>query len=160
YYVAMEGDESSGSLYQTSVLGGTPRKIVDGVDSAITFSPDGKRFAFVRKPPKAKETLLMVANADGSGERQLCSRKMPEYYSVRGPAWSADGKAIALSAGHAIPGDAYMNVVTVDTSTGVESRLGSQTWAGSGGAVWTKDGGGVVVVAWHKESPVFANQLW
>jgi Tol biopolymer transport system component/DNA-binding winged helix-turn-helix (wHTH) protein len=160
YYVALEAEQLSGSLYQVPVLGGTPRKILSGVGSAITFSPDGKRFAFVRVAAETKEDTLITANADGSDERRLVARKSPDFFSVRGPAWSPDGKRIALSAGKSVPGDSNMFVVTVDASTGVETRLGSQSWAAAGGTAWVKDGSAVVVVAWHPDSPVFANQLW
>jgi dipeptidyl aminopeptidase/acylaminoacyl peptidase len=36
------------SIYRTPVLGGTPKMVVQDVDSAFTFSPDGKRMAFIR----------------------------------------------------------------------------------------------------------------
>ncbi len=36
-------------LYQVPSLGGTPRRILADVDSPISFSPDGKRFSFVRE---------------------------------------------------------------------------------------------------------------
>ncbi|HEV3041480.1 MAG TPA: protein kinase [Candidatus Angelobacter sp.] len=35
-------------LYQVPVLGGTPKTVMNNVQSRITFSPDGRRFAFLR----------------------------------------------------------------------------------------------------------------
>jgi Tol biopolymer transport system component/DNA-binding winged helix-turn-helix (wHTH) protein len=160
YYVIQEKDLSNGVLYQTPSLGGVPRKILSGVDSTITFSPDGKRFAFARRNAESKETMLITANADGSGEQNLAVRKSPEFFSVKGPAWSPDGKSIAVAAGRSYPGDSYMYVATVDVATGRESRLGSQTWTAAGATAWLSDSSGVVVIAWPQDSPVYANQIY
>jgi eukaryotic-like serine/threonine-protein kinase len=159
-YVVLGKDQWNGTLYQVPVLGGTPRKILPWVDSVITFSPDGKRFAFVRITDEQKESFLMTANADGSGEQRLAARRRPEIFSIRGPAWSPDGKTIASVAGRRSPGDSYMYIVNVDVANGSESRLGSQTWNLIESAAWLKDGSGVIISAWHQESPVFANQIW
>ncbi|MCI0662673.1 MAG: winged helix-turn-helix domain-containing protein [Acidobacteria bacterium] len=160
YYVALEKDPLKSTLYQVPVLGGTSRMVLDRVDSTITFSPDGKRFAFVRITAAQNESFLITANADGSGEQQLAARKKPEIFSVRGPAWSPDGKTIATPAGWDKPGEFFMNVVTINVANGSIATLGSQTWDGVGRAAWLKDGSGVVVSAWHHEWPVYANQLW
>jgi Tol biopolymer transport system component/DNA-binding winged helix-turn-helix (wHTH) protein len=161
YYVVQEKDQSNGTLYQVPALGGTPRKILAGVDSTVTFSPDGKRFAFVRVNNEKRESFLFTANVDGSGEQQLAARKRPDYFLPRGLAWSPDGRTIALGARRSSPGDSSnMYVVTVDVANGSEARLGSQTWTSVGQIGWLKDGSGVVVVAYHQKSPVMANQLW
>jgi Tol biopolymer transport system component/DNA-binding winged helix-turn-helix (wHTH) protein len=161
YYVVQEKDQPNRTLYQAPVLGGTPRKILAGVDSKVTFSPDGKRFAFVRRDLENRETFLFIANADGSGEQQLAARKRPDYFLISGPAWSPDGRTIALGARRFSPGDSSnMYVVTVNVANGGEARLGSQTWTSVGPTAWLKDGSGVVVVAYHHKSPVIANQLW
>jgi eukaryotic-like serine/threonine-protein kinase len=160
HYVVLEKDQINGTLYQAPVLGGNPRKILASVDSAITFSPDGKRFAFIRTTDEQKESILIRANADGSGEQQLAVRKKPEIFSYKGLAWSPDGKTIATVAGRRSPGESNMYVVTVNAADGRETRLGSQTWNWIESADWLKDGSGVVVSAWYQEWPVYANQLW
>jgi DNA-binding winged helix-turn-helix (wHTH) protein/Tol biopolymer transport system component len=160
YYVILEKDQINGSLYQVPFLGGIPRKVLSWVDSAITFSPDGKRFAFVRTTDEQKESFLISANADGSGEQQLAARKKPEIFSYKGLAWSPDGKMIASVAGRRSPGESNMYVVTVNPGDGSETRLGSNTWNWIESADWLKDGGGVVISAWYQEWPVFANQIW
>jgi Tol biopolymer transport system component/DNA-binding winged helix-turn-helix (wHTH) protein len=160
YYVIQEKDQPKGTLYQAPVLGGTPRKIIAWVDSTVTFSPDGKRLAFVRRDVESKETFLFTANSDGSGEQRLAARKNPDFFSIRGPAWSPDGRTIVLGAGRRFPGDSNMYVVTVDAADGSVARLGSHTWTAVGPTGWLKDGSGIVVVAFHQKSPVIANQLW
>src|SRR5437870_1519436 len=39
------------TLYQMNALGGAARKLVTDIDSVVTFSPDGKQFAFLRGYP-------------------------------------------------------------------------------------------------------------
>src|SRR5215208_5427862 len=49
----------SGTLYRVPVLGGASRRLLTGVDSPVTFSPDGGRFAFVRAGPERGESALV-----------------------------------------------------------------------------------------------------
>src|SRR6185436_332136 len=91
-------DTPLGTLYQVPVLGGVPKRIMAGVTSPVTFSPDGKQLAFVR--PSSSESDLLVANVDGTGERRIATRKLPAFFAYGGgPAWSPDGQAIACGAG-------------------------------------------------------------
>jgi predicted Ser/Thr protein kinase len=57
-----------GSLFKIPALGGMPTKLVEDIDGGITFSPDGKRFAFVRGAPATGTAALIIANADGTQE--------------------------------------------------------------------------------------------
>ncbi len=65
-------------LYQMPVLGGGSRKVIEHLNSPISFSPDGKQFAFIRNRPE--ESALMVANADGGGEQTIATRKSPASF--------------------------------------------------------------------------------
>ncbi|HVE57230.1 MAG TPA: winged helix-turn-helix domain-containing protein, partial [Pyrinomonadaceae bacterium] len=62
YYSATVG-KSEDVLYRISISGGTPRKIAENISSTATFSPDGKRLAFVRDTPD-KMRRLIILNAD------------------------------------------------------------------------------------------------
>ena len=90
-----------GAMYRISALGGTPRKLVDHVDSPPTFSPDGSRFAWLRGGyPEGSQSALMVADADGSDERVLVAKSPPAVLAPRyyvAPSWSPDGSLIAAS---------------------------------------------------------------
>src|SRR5207249_12089945 len=56
------------ALYQMPVLGGIARRLVVDIDSAVTFSPDDRQFAFLRGHSDIRESELIVANSDGSLE--------------------------------------------------------------------------------------------
>jgi serine/threonine protein kinase len=80
-------------LYLMPVLGGTPRQLIRDIDSAVSFSPDGKQFDFMRGVPERDDVELRVANADGSGDHLLAA--LPDYPGfMLGGAWSPDGKTI------------------------------------------------------------------
>ena len=96
YYVGSSKENALFSyLYKIPVLGGSPVKVGSDIDTAPSFSPDGKRFAFLRGHPEIGQVHLLVASADGSGERILRAKPGSAQAStlVR-PAWSPDGKTI------------------------------------------------------------------
>jgi len=79
------------SIFRVPTLGGEVRRIVFEADGKPTFSPDGQRFAFRRGLPDRGATL-MVADADGSGERELAIGQ-----GMGSPVWSPDGRTIAAT---------------------------------------------------------------
>jgi Tol biopolymer transport system component/predicted Ser/Thr protein kinase len=85
-------------LYMMPVLGGAPRQLIRDIDTAASFSPDGKQFVFMRGVPNATAAELRVASADGTGDRLLVRLPaLPYPMGMLGPSWSPDGKKIAVS---------------------------------------------------------------
>ena len=84
YYLVTEKSDPQGALYRIPVFGGTPRKLLVNIQSAISLSPDDKRLAFYRSNPAEGEELLMVANAEGTGELKLASRKGDDWFEFSG----------------------------------------------------------------------------
>ena len=80
-------------LYLMPVLGGAARQLIRDIDSPISFSPDGKKFAFMRGVPDKAAMEIRVANVDGSGDHLLAPLPavLRWFYGV---AWSPDGKTI------------------------------------------------------------------
>src|SRR5260370_26592969 len=107
-----------------TLLGGTEKRRI--VDVAIFFflanpvalTRDGKRVAFLRASKARNETALMVANKDGSGEKQLAVAKW------LGPvAWSPNGKTIAVVAFNSEAGVENASLVEVPLQRGAERPL-------------------------------------
>ena len=136
YFVRVEPQRPDiGVLYQIPVLGGTPQKLVEDVDSAVTFSPDGQQMAFVRNSAAEANSKLIIAHADGSNERVLATLPLPGYAD---PAWSPDGKEIAATLIE--PGGKSLGrVVTLDASEGKEKTRYAAT-AQMLKPAWSPDG--------------------
>jgi eukaryotic-like serine/threonine-protein kinase len=134
YFVKRDESVGVGTLFQAPSLGGAPRQVIVDVDSPISFSPDGKRFVFVRQVSKAKTSKLIIANTDGSGEQELLGLTNPPRFSDSGPAWSPDGKRIAVADDPSGEFDKY----AVDSKT--KTRLGSTDWISPDQMAWLPDG--------------------
>ncbi|HEX8185849.1 MAG TPA: protein kinase, partial [Blastocatellia bacterium] len=157
YYVRGPKGQSVHNLYQVPVLGGAARQVIEDVDSPITFSPDGKRFAFVRGYPRENETALIVANADGSEEQKLAVRKQPDTF-VR-PVWSPDGKIIACAVRSFARGF-RMEVVEIQVASGAERTITPQKWLAIGGLDWLSDGSGLMMSALEEKPTSGRLQIW
>jgi eukaryotic-like serine/threonine-protein kinase len=152
--------EASGlsTLFQVPSLGGAPKKIIVDVDSPVSFSPDGKRIAFVREATQAKTSSLILANADGSNEKTLVVVHGPMDFSTSGPAWSPDGKRIAIL--KTLKGDFQnYNFETVSTENGEEKPLGTREWINPYRPGWLPDGSALIFSA-VADSSSFNAQIW
>src|SRR5271155_237763 len=139
YFVKRDESVGVGTLFQAPSLGGAPRQVIVDVDSPISFSPDGKRFVFVRQVSKAKTSKLIIANTDGSGEQPLIVLTNPPHFSDNGPAWDPDGKRIAVADNPTGEfGKWAVEIVNVDSKT--KTRLGSTDWISPDQMAWLPDG--------------------
>ncbi len=158
YYVAsLERNNFVPTLYRIPVLGGTPAKVIDRVDSPVGFSRDGSQFAFVRR--NQSDMSLMVANTDGSGEpRTIAVVKQPNSFSTSGPSWSPDGKHIACGMFNGV-GPGYSTVAMVPVGGGNPTPIGSEKWASVGRVLWLADDSGLVITAQPEFSSI-GTQVW
>jgi serine/threonine protein kinase/Tol biopolymer transport system component len=148
YYV-IKANLDKGTLYRVPALGGTPVKILEAIDTPVTFSPDGKQLAFLRGNfPNQGESALVIANSDGTSERTLATRKSPKAFVpifFTGPAWSPDGKLIATSVGSF---DASFRIFTFAVADGKETDLTPNApWRFTARVEWLPDMSGLLVIA-------------
>jgi len=148
YFVRAGKDEFSASLYSIPIFGGEEKKLVENVGSSITFSPDGKRFAFVRHHPIKNESYFVVASADGTNEQILATLKGDERFKESGPAWSPDGKVIATGISKTANGE-HDYLASVSLADGTIKPIGSQQWDDVGRVGWLADGSGLVVALYE-----------
>jgi len=151
YYVMWGKDDSTYALYHVPLSGGDSQKVLANVGSPITFSPDGKRFAFVRDISK-EETGLFIANADGTEESLRGKRRSPGFFSPTGPSWSPDGTLIACAVFDEGPDGraSFMNVVGVSVDDSKERSLTNGKWAKVLQVAWLSDNSGFIMAATEK----------
>ncbi len=143
YFGRRAKGEANYALYQVPVLGGEPKKLNSNVGSSVTFSPDAKRMAFVRK--QGGDSTMMIANADGTGEQLLATLKSPESFKSSGPGWSPDGKVIASGTKASDEGGNYGRIVEIRVEDGAIKQIGSSKWADAGQVAWLADGSGLIM---------------
>jgi serine/threonine protein kinase/Tol biopolymer transport system component len=162
YYVLEAKDLRQPVLYYVSMFGGDPKRVPVKLDTAtqdmphralVSFSPDGKRFAYSRSVSD-KETALMIANADGTAEQKLLTHRAPEVCSW--PSWSPDGKTIAYTVGNFDSND--MTVFEARVSDGGFKPLASRRWLRVGRMGWLADGSGLLILATAGKTS--SHQIW
>jgi eukaryotic-like serine/threonine-protein kinase len=147
---------SSGTLYRTSLLGSAPQEIIRDIDSPISFSPDGKSFAFIRQRPHENIDCIVISSLDGVNQRILIEKKKPELFiktNQESLSWSPDGQTIACPSGKIDPveGD-LMSLVGIDVKTAQEKPLTAKKWARIGKVLWTNELNTLLITAAEADS--------
>jgi len=157
YYSVQEKNDPRGTLFQVPVPGGPIRKLLTGINNAVAFSPDGNQIAFFYY--FEDQDRLMIANADGTGERQLSIRGGNEFFFRAGFAalsWSPDGKLLAVPVGNGA--ENYMSVATISIDTGQIKPLTQRKWYEVRQLAWLGDGSHLLFSAKEKGSNTF--KIW
>jgi eukaryotic-like serine/threonine-protein kinase len=144
------------TLYRVPVLGGTPSIVLADVDSVIAFSPDAKSFAFTRGVPSKGTTGVLIANADGTGARELASLPLPARFQLDSPAWSPDGRTLLAIA---TKGAVKSAVFAVDVQNGHVSEVPGE-WTAIRGVQWMPDGRSFILDGTDVGSQAVALQIW
>ena len=158
-YTTSSVSGSNGTLYQVPVLGGTPRLLLEKVDTAVSFSPDSKRMTYAVQNVQTSRIEIMIATADGTA-----LHKVSEYvgststgnYAV---AWSPDGKRIvALNKAGNDANGLDVSLIEIDPLTGGQKLIAGRHWRDVLDLAWLPDGSGILLAAMEKTA---ANiQLW
>ena len=162
YYLKTEQTSPRAALYRLPTLGGDERRLIEDVslqdsNNNFSLSPDGKQLAFIRLDEGFNRSLV-ITNLDGSNERKLLSRQLPEFLTAA--SWSPDGKFIACIAGifgsRGVAGG-QRTLLSVRVADGEEKLISPQKWAHLKALVWLPDSSGLVVAAAEKPG---MTQLW
>jgi Tol biopolymer transport system component/DNA-binding winged helix-turn-helix (wHTH) protein len=150
-YLYFRDGPDPGTIYQTAAFGGPRRKLADNVWSDFSVSPDGKQFAFIRRDAARGIIFPVLANTDGSGERELGTSEPALSYLSNAPAWSPDGARIVVATGAA-------KLLAISTATGEETKLVSPNWRAIFNTLWMPNGNYLIVSA--REINESTSQLW
>ena len=160
FYVS-QAQNHLGMLYQVPSLGGTPDKLLEDVDSPVTFSPDNKQMAFIRFSPGTAS--IVIANIDGSGERTLVTTHAKDAVrigpnGVLPPSWSPDGNVIACPV--SINSNQWDQAIYgFQTRDGTSHQLTANHWPAIGRIEWSPDGRGILATVIETETNA-EQQIW
>jgi DNA-binding winged helix-turn-helix (wHTH) protein/Tol biopolymer transport system component len=159
FYVQFESNASDrGDLYRMPVLGGVPEKIKEGVPSRVTFSPDGKRFAFVQTRAAERRMSLVVDEIESPIDREIAVIPFDQGRFLPTLGWSPDGKSIAGSMATVAAPEATKIFVTEISSNSIW-QMADHGWNIVQSIVWTKGSDGLVVVAGKGDSDL-EKEIW
>lgn len=155
FYTITEGDNQK-AIYRISTFGGVPTRLIKDVKDSFGLSPDESRIAFARHNMIEGVETLLVANLDGTGERELTRRERPERIDF--PTWSPDGERIVCVTGHTETSVPSMSMIEVDAASGAERVLLKPDWFYIGLVRWLPDGRSLLA----RVSPTLGStsQLW
>ncbi len=150
YFGSRQMDGTVVSLFGIPVDGGEPVKILEDIYGAVSFSPDNKRVAFVRRYPEMNEFALLYAEADGSNINRLASSRLPNRFDGT-LAWSPDGSKIACVT-VSVEGGFHYTIAKVDVSTGSVDFVPDKRWTNINSIVWLADSQRVILAGQDEKS--------
>jgi len=146
YYLSRDPETPQYSaLFEVPSLGGTPRKRLFDVDTAVGFSPDGSRVAFIRGIPQEQRTVLMVANLSTGEEQVVASVPQPDNLLMVTPSWSPDGRLLVGTV-QSLEGGIRGDLVSYAVDDGTSHPFGVQGIISISGMSWLPGGHGLVAV--------------
>ncbi|HXG95124.1 MAG TPA: protein kinase [Blastocatellia bacterium] len=155
-YFVGDGDESDlrPTVYRIPKFGGPVQKVIAGADSSFSLSSNGRSMAFLRNDSSVNNVI--VANADGTGERQVASRHEPDFFWAVDP--SPDGARVACAGMRRDSKDLGAIVTEIEVNSGAEKTITVQRWRWIEQVKWLHDESGLIIIAQEKEGSDL--QLW
>jgi DNA-binding winged helix-turn-helix (wHTH) protein/Tol biopolymer transport system component len=144
YFTIRDQNHQAQTLMRMSVLGGPQQELIQAVDSVVTFSPDGKDFAFIRRVPDADKSMIVIADAEtGRNERVVLTREADNNIAGLGLTWSPDGRLIAFSG--LAPQEKGRALFALDIGDGSVRKIGPRIDTRILNLVWLPDQSGLIV---------------
>ena len=121
----------AGEIFKLPVLGrGAPPVKVNPEEGPSSRSHDGKRIAFLRHSRGNQADSLVVANADGTNEQTLVTRKWPDRFALdwsTAPAWTSDDLYLDLPLVNTDANGAYIQIYEIRLTDRTEKTLAMAT---------------------------------
>ena len=147
YIFYVSNDKGMGTAYQVSTLGGQSKKILLDIDSPVTFSPDGKRFAFIRHNPTEGGDTIFIVNSDGTNLTPFVHTKETGFDKFTDIAWSPDGEKMLVGVFKgAVETTQKMQISAIDLKDKSFRLIGDASWQKATGFQWLADGESFVFV--------------
>jgi DNA-binding winged helix-turn-helix (wHTH) protein/Tol biopolymer transport system component len=162
YYSVFADNEVLLTLRRVPLDGGTPEPLTEiASDVSVSFSPDGKKFAYTESHSSRNETILKTANADGTDVRTLLTLKGGDrifpVFRASPVSWSPDGRDIACAIQETDAAGTFFKILLVDPEDGGERYLSEQHWNFVEHIAW-KDDGSLAIVNFELEK--MGTQVW
>ncbi|HTZ49098.1 MAG TPA: protein kinase [Verrucomicrobiae bacterium] len=152
-----ESNEAESQLYSASILGGSPRVLIEDVDSPISFSPDGQHFVFLRELHDSPSWDLWQAKPDGTIEKAIF-RNRTVASDAYVPAWSPDGKVIVIPSVQPSK-DALGAFIAIDPNTGQQQMKAISVDKIYHQSAWTPDGSALITSVIQIDAEHFHGQI-
>jgi DNA-binding winged helix-turn-helix (wHTH) protein/Tol biopolymer transport system component len=158
YFVRTDSNDLFFSyLFVMPTLGGSARKLFTDVDSPVSFSPDGRKFAYERCVAADNHIDVRIANAEATSDALLAAIQNTSCFMYQsGMSWSPDGRSLAIPLKHfGQPERWVLHIMSVTDGSARElysspSRLGKP--------VWLPEGNGLLLP--HYDQAAHRSQLW
>ena len=152
-----EAEHTISILYSAPALGGTPRELIKDVDSPISFSPDGKKFVYLRERHDTPNFDLLMANVDGTPDHAVFTNQAFVTDSAV-PVWLPDGKTIVIPVSQPTA-NSLGGLAMFDVATGKREDAALNSDRIYYEPAWLPGGSGFIVSAASREMGLLQRQL-
>jgi eukaryotic-like serine/threonine-protein kinase len=152
-----EAEHTISILYSAPVLGGTPRELIKDIDSPISFSPDGKKFVYLRERHDTPNFDLVMANVDGTPDHAIFTNQTLLTDSAV-PVWLPDGKTIVIPVSQPTA-TSLGGLATFDVATAKRTDVALNSDRIYYEPAWLPGGNGFIVSAASREMGLLQRQL-
>ena len=162
YASTFSKNEIDPALVKIPIIGGVSQPIPNITSGAsISISPDGKRFAFTDSNNAEQETLLNVANIDGTNSQVLIHAKHEkryfEMFKSSPVAWSPDGEELAVAVTEKDEKGSQATILMVNPNDGKERYLTEKRWRSVSNPTWLDDDKLAFIAS---DENGLSNQIW